>query len=154
MNRVGAALSTERIRVDVSAATKHQVLDEAGKLFSTYEGWDAAHIAACLAAREKVGSTGLGHGVAIPHARLKGLRHAVAAHMRLKMAIDFDAPDGKPVSELLVLLVPEQATEEHLQLLAEAAAMLDDRSFRDRLRHCTDAAGVYRAFVEWTPTGP
>lgn len=154
MNRVGAALSVGRIRVDLLAATKHQVLDEAGKLFSTHEGWEVPYITSCLVAREQMGSTGLGQGVALPHARLKGLRHAVAGHIRLKMAIDFDAPDGKPVSDLLVLLVPEEATEEHLQLLADAASMLNERAFRERLRRCTEAAAVYQAFVDWAPSGP
>jgi len=103
-------------------------------------------------ARENLGSTGLGQGVAIPHARLKGLRQAVAAYLRVNPAISFDAPDGKPVSELLFLLVPEQATEDHLQTLAEAAEMFNDRRFRDHLRNQFSATSVYQAFVDWPMT--
>jgi len=149
MNRVGAVLSPSRIRMAFSAVNKNQVLEEAGRLFASYEGLESAHIAASLAARESLGSTGLGHGVAIPHARLKGLQQAVAAFIRLKFAVPFDAPDGKPITEVLVLLVPEQATEEHLQMLAQAAEMFNDRQFRDRLRHLTDAVDVYQAFIDW-----
>jgi PTS system nitrogen regulatory IIA component len=151
MNRVGAALSVSRIRTDLTAVSKEQVLEEAGRLFASYEGWEPAHITQRLAAREAVGSTGLGHGVAIPHARLKGLRQAVAAFIRPQMAVAFGAPDGKPVSEFLVLLVPDEAAEEHLQMLAQAAAMFEDRGFRERLRAETDAAGILRAFLEWPP---
>lgn len=149
MNRVAAVLAPQRIRLDLSVLSKDQVLEEAGRLFASYEGWEPSAIAARLAAREKLGSTGLGQGVAIPHARLKGLRQAVGAFIRLKFAIFFDAPDGKPVSDLLILLVPEQAAEEHLQMLAEAAQMLNDRRFRDRLHDQSDPAGVYQAFVDW-----
>jgi len=149
MSRVAAALATSRIRLAFSAASKSQVLDEAGRLFAAHEGWEPAYVTERLAARERVGSTGLGQGVAIPHARLQGLRRAVAAFIRLDSPVAFDAPDGKPVSDFLVLLVPEDAAEEHLQLLAEAAEMFNDRRFRDLLRRQSDAPGVQRAFAQW-----
>lgn len=149
MNRVAAVLSAERIRIGFSAVNKSQVLDEAGRLLASFERLEPGHITASLAARERLGSTGLGSGVAIPHARLQGLQQAVAAFIRLSFAVDFDAPDGKPVSDVLVLLVPEQATEEHLQMLAQAAEMFNDRRFRDHLHKQTDAAGVYQAFADW-----
>ena len=133
----------------LAAVNKSQVLDEAGRLLASIEGLEAGHIAASLAARERLGSTGLGSGVAIPHARLQGLRKAVAAFIRLGFAVDFDAPDGKPVSDVLVVLVPELATEEHLQLLAQAAEMFNDRRFRDHLHKQTDAQGVYQTFANW-----
>jgi len=132
-----------------TAVNKNQVLDEAGRLLASFEGSEPTSIAASLAARERLGSTGLGSGVAIPHARLQGLREAVAALIRLSFAVEFDAPDGKPVSDVLVVLVPEQATEEHLQLLAQAAEMFSDRQFRDYLHKQTDSLGVYQAFVDW-----
>ena len=75
-----------------------------------------------LFAREKLGSTGLGQGIAIPHGRIKGLKDALGAFVRPRQPIPFDAPDGKPVSLVFVLLVPEQATEKHLQILSELAA--------------------------------
>ncbi len=96
-----------------------------------------------------MGSTGLGQGFALPHARIKGLRQPLAAFIRLSVPIPFASPDGKPVSELLALLVPEQATEAHLQILAEAAQIFGDRRFREQLRHQGDAASVVRAFADW-----
>lgn len=150
MSRVGAILSRDRILVDVPGVSRQQVLEKAAELFAAYEGWDPADIATRLAARESLGSTGVGHGFAIPHARLKGLHQAVAAFLRLNLAIPFDAADGRPVSEFLVVLVPEEAREEHLQMLAEAAEMFGDRAFRERLRMQGDAAGVYRTIADWT----
>lgn len=149
MNRVAAILSPERIRIDLVVAAKKQVFEEAGRLFASHEVLEPGRVVASLLARESLGSTGLGQGVAIPHARLQGLRQAVAAFIRLSPAISFDAPDGKPVLEMLFLLVPEQATEDHLQTLAEAAQMFNDRRFRDQLRHQDSATGVYQAFVDW-----
>ncbi len=149
MNRVASILSPGRVRQDHSASTKIQLFELAGSLFAGDGGLDAAQVAASLQAREDRGSTGLGHGVALPHARVKDLRQALAAFVQLFPAISFDAPDGKPVSDALVLLVPEQAAEEHLQMLAEAAQMFNDRQFRERLRSQRDAAGVYRTFVGW-----
>jgi PTS system nitrogen regulatory IIA component len=149
MNQVASSLSTERILIDLTASGKAQLFADAGRLFAAQGGLDPAQVAASLMAREKLGSTGLGQGVAIPHARVKGLRQAHAAFIRLRPAIAFDAPDGKPVSEVLILLVPEQATEMHLQMLSEAAQMFSDRGFRDHLRDQRDVAGVWRAFADW-----
>jgi PTS system nitrogen regulatory IIA component len=91
----------------------------------------------------------LGLGVALPHVRIKHLPQAAAAFMRLKLPIPFDAPDGKPVSDMLILLVPAHATEQHLQLLAEAAQMFSDRRFREQIRTCVDVGGVRRLFANW-----
>ena len=109
-----------------------------------------AWVAASLAHREKIGSTGLGEGVAIPHARVKDLERIQVAYAHLKIPISFDAPDGKPVSDVLVLLVPKQATEEHLSILAEATQMFSDRQFRDRLHLCKHALEVKQLFQSWT----
>jgi mannitol/fructose-specific phosphotransferase system IIA component (Ntr-type) len=86
-----------------------------------------------LFAREKLGSTGLGQGIAIPHGRIKGLKAPVGAFVRLVNGVQFDAPDGKPVGLIFVLLVPEAANEHHLQLLSELAQMFSDREFREQL---------------------
>ena len=96
-------------------------------------------------------ATGLGQGVAIPHARIKGLAQAVAAFVRTRVPIDFAAPDDKPVSEFLVLLVPSHATDEHLQILADVATRFDDPAFRARLRACTGAAEAWALFAGWVP---
>jgi PTS system nitrogen regulatory IIA component len=102
-----------------------------------------------LFARERLGSTGLGHGVAIPHGRIKGLREAVGVLIRLKQPILFDAPDGKPVSLLFVLLVPDQATDLHLQLLSELAQLFSSKALREKLLAAQDAETLYRLVSEW-----
>jgi len=149
MNLIAPLLSPEHVRIDVDASGKSRIFEEVAQIFAALPGVDATHVVESLAAREKMGSTGIGQGVALPHARIKGLRQPLAAFMRLRHPISFDAPDGKPVSVLLVLLIPERATEEHLQLLAEAAQMFSDRRFRDQLRNQNDAAAIRQAFADW-----
>ncbi len=110
-----------------------------------------AAIVDALTAREKLGSTGLGQGIAIPHGRIRGLKNARGAFLRLAQPISFDAPDGRPVSQVFVLLVPEQATERHLELLSELAQMFSERSFRERLAAAPDAAAAWSAIRDWAP---
>ena len=106
-----------------------------------------------LLARERLGSTGLGHGVAIPHGRFKNVTDACGVLVRLETGVDFDAIDGKPVDLLFALLVPEESTEEHLQLLAALAEMFADEGMRARLRGCDDAQAVLTALEQWTSSG-
>ena len=100
-------------------------------------------------AREKLGSTGLGQGVAIPHGRCKNLRDGIAAFVKTEHPIPFDSPDGQPVNLIFVLLVPEKATDLHLQLLAELAQMFSDKSFREQLQHSNDPWAIYQLFCNW-----
>jgi PTS system nitrogen regulatory IIA component len=93
----------------------------------------------------------LGHGVAIPHGRIKGLKNPLAAVLRLQQAIAFEAPDDEPVSLLIFLLVPEAATQRHLEILSEIAEMLSDRDLRERLKSEPDAATLHRLISEWQP---
>lgn len=102
-------------------------------------------------AREKLGSTGLGQGVAIPHGRIKGLREAVAALVTMKEGIPFDAPDGQPVNIACILLVPEKATDKHLQILSELAQMFSDKQFRENILHSKDATHIHKLISEWEP---
>ena len=81
---------------------------------------------------------------------MNGLRDVIAMFLRTRHPLEFDAPDGKPVSQMLVLLIPEHANDRHLQLLAETAQLFCDRAFRDRLAAATDADSVYRVFAEGT----
>jgi PTS system nitrogen regulatory IIA component len=148
---VARLLSVEDILLDLDATSKKRLFEEVARLFEQRHGLDPTMVIESLSAREKLGSTGLGQGVAIPHARVKGLHHAIAAFVRLRSAIAFDAPDGKPVSELFVLLVPEQATEEHLQMLAEIAQMFCDKRFRELLRAAADPRAVLLLFAQWQP---
>jgi PTS system nitrogen regulatory IIA component len=104
-----------------------------------------------LFARERLGSTGLGQGVAIPHGRIKGLKDAVGALVRVAQAVPFDAPDGGPVSLAFILLVPEKATEKHLQILSELAQMFSDRELRQNLATVADAATLHQLVSAWQP---
>ena len=115
-------------------------------------GLDEHAIVAGLNARESLGSTALGQGVAIPHARLPGLAHPIAAFARLRSAIAFDAPDGKPVLSLLFLLVPDGATDAHLVLLAQAASMFCDKAFREGLAACVSVPEILAILTGWRPT--
>ena len=152
LNTIAKMLSPEDILLDLDVPTKKRVFEEVGRLLERRHGLAQTQVLESLSAREKLGSTGLGQGVALPHARVKHLQQAVAAYVRLKLPIPFEAPDGKPVSEMLVLLVPEHATEEHLQLLAEVAQMFCDRDFREQLRMGVDADGICHLFRNWTPS--
>jgi len=149
MNQIAQLLSPARICLDLDVSSKSRLFEEVGALFAANLELNALRIVESLVKREMLGSTGLGQGVALPHARVKGLSQPVAAYVRLCPPIPFDAPDGKPVSESLFLLVPEQATEAHLQLVAEAAQLFSDRYFRERLRKQSEVAGAYQAFVDW-----
>jgi len=131
MNPIAELLPVANITLDLDVPTKARLFEVIGRLFAASGGLDADAVAGSLAAREKLGSTGLGQGIAIPHGRIRGLREARGAFARLHTAIPFDAPDGKPVSQVFVLLVPEQATDLHLELLSELAQMFSERTFRE-----------------------
>ena len=146
MNRLAAILPVSNVLVDVDATSKKRVFEHAGLLFENQHAIARATVTDNLFARERLGSTGLGHGVAIPHGRIKGLKNPLAAVARVQQPIPFDAPDGRPVNLMFVLLVPEQATEEHLQILSEVAERFSDPAFREALLAAPDAAAVIALF--------
>ncbi len=148
-NPLVGLLAVEDILLDVDAATPERAFGRIATSIGTRHGLREADVVAGLAAREGLGSTALGHGVAIPHARLAGITRLIAGFVRLRPAIDFDAPDGKPVASLLVLLVPELATDAHLVLLAQAASMLGTQALREKLETCVTAAEIYAALAGW-----
>src|SRR5258705_8865585 len=133
MNQIAELLPLANIALDLDVTSKSRLFEAAGALFAASSGLDPAIVSLSLAAREKLGSTGLGQGIAIPHGRIKGLKEARGAFLRLKHPVSFDAPDDQPGSQVCVLLVPELATDLHLQLLSELAQMLSERTFRERL---------------------
>ena len=151
MSQIALLLPTGNILLDLDAGSKSRLFDAVGALFETNRGLRRQVVVDSLQAREKLGSTGLGQGIAIPHGRIRGLREAQGAFVRLKSPIPFDAPDGKPVAQVFVLLVPEQATEQHLQLLSELAQMFSEPRFRESLASPTDAAGLRALFERWEP---
>lgn len=152
MNQIAELLTPSNIVLDLDVPSKARLFEAVGALFATQGKLDAGAIAASLAAREKLGSTGLGQGIAIPHGRIKGLKEARGAFVRLKQAVPFEAPDGKPVAQVFVLLVPEQATDLHLQLLSELAQMFSEKSFRDSLSGAKDSADLLDLFKSWKPS--
>ncbi|MDD5247999.1 MAG: PTS IIA-like nitrogen regulatory protein PtsN [Rhodocyclaceae bacterium] len=149
MNQIAKLLPPENVVVDLDASSKKRVFEQAGLLFENNQGIGRSQVYDALFAREKLGSTGLGQGIAIPHGRIKGLKEAKGAFLRLAAPVQFDAPDGKPVGLLFVLLVPEAATEHHLQLLSELAQMFSDRAFREQLAASPDAAAIRALFQQW-----
>lgn len=147
MNLISQLLPESHVRLGLAAGSKKRVFEQAAQLFENSLGIAHTLVFDSLFAREKLGSTGLGQGIAIPHGRIKGLKEATGAFIRLAEPIAFDAPDGRPVSMLFVLLVPEQATETHLQILSELATRFADRQFREQLSQATDAAAVRALFA-------
>lgn len=139
-------LSPARVLLDLDVADRETLFARLGELAEHKAGLPADTVTAALAAREAMGSTGLGQGVAVPHGQVKGLREAVALYARLATPIAFDAPDAKPVRDVVMLLVPEWATSTHLHLLADVAQRFCDQRFRDQLHACADASAVCRLF--------
>ena len=142
MGQISQLLPPENIVLDLEASSKKRVFEHAGLVFENNQGVARSSVFESLFSREKLGSTGLGRGIAIPHGRIKGLKQACGAFIRLTTPIPFDSPDGEPVSLLFVLLVPEQATEQHLQILSELAERFSDRSCREALASAKDAETV------------
>ena len=149
MNLISPILLPENVIVDAESTSKKRVLERTGLLFENTRQVSRSQVFDSLFAREKLGSTGLGHGVAIPHGRTKGLRDAMAAFIKTQTPIPFDAPDGQPVNLIFILLVPERATDMHLQLLGELAQMFSDRNFREQLQASNDPAVLHQLFVNW-----
>lgn len=150
MNIFADLLSPEDIRLDLEVATKSALLDEIGQHMEREHGMPHDWVVQSLARREQLGSTGVGEGVAIPHARVRDLDHIQAAYLRLKTPIDYGAADGRPVRHVVVLLVPKQAADEHLRVLADAARLFSDKRFRNELEACGAAGAVEDLFGLWS----
>lgn len=146
MNPLSNLLSPSQVLLELDASSKKRVFEQAGMLFENHLGLGRAVVFDSLFAREKLGSTGLGQGIAIPHGRIKGLKQASGAFLRLATPVPFDSPDGRPVNLLFVLLVPEQATEEHLQILSELAQRFAERPFREALQVAQTADEIVALF--------
>lgn len=151
MSQIADLLPVSNVLLGLEAGSKARLFEAIGGLFERSRGVAARVVVDSLTAREKLGSTGLGQGIAIPHGRIRGLTEAQGAFARLATPIPFDAPDGKPVSQVFVLLVPEQATEHHLQLLSELAQMFSERRFRDALAQADSPAALHALFAGWRP---
>ncbi|AZG07093.1 PTS IIA-like nitrogen-regulatory protein PtsN [Pigmentiphaga sp. H8] len=151
MNLISRILPPSNVLLDLEVTSKKRVFEQVGLLFENNHGIARSVVFDSLFARERLGSTGLGQGVAVPHGRIKGLTDAVAAFVRLAQPINFDAPDGKPVQMLVFLLVPEQATQVHLEILSELAQMLSNRALREALATEPSASAIHSLLTHWEP---
>ena len=149
MNRLASILPVAQVLVGVEATSKKRAFEEAGLLFESLHGLSRALVTDSLFARERLGSTGLGHGVAIPHGRIKGLKAPMAAVFLLGQPIGFDAPDEQPVSLLIFLLVPEAATQKHLEILSEIAELLSDSALRESIKSSASQQDLHRLIAGW-----
>ncbi len=140
--------------LDLDVSSKKRVFEHAGMLFEAQSRLPHTQVYDALFARERLGSTGLGHGIAVPHGRIKGLKEAAGAFFRMRAPIPFEAPDGKPVSLIFVLLVPEKANEQHLLMLSKLAEMFSERDTRALLMDVQDAAQARSLITEWEPHAP
>ena len=151
MNQIAKLLPLANVVLDLDVSSKKRVFEQAGLLFENNEHVARSQVFDSLFAREKLGSTGLGQGIAIPHGRIKGLKDAVGAVVRTRQPIPFDAPDGQNVQLIFVLLVPERATDLHLQILSELAQMFSDPAFRAQLLAATTAEQMHTLITQWLP---
>ena len=141
-------LPPECVCSGVPAASKKRTLETLGEVLANAgPGLSARAVFNRLVARERLGSTGLGEGCALPHARVPGLDCALAAFLRLEKGVDFDSPDREPVDLVIGLLVPEESTDEHLELLAGLARILSDESVRMSVRSADEPARIREALI-------
>jgi len=142
--QVSEILSQDRIRCDIDSQSKKSALETLASLIASADsGLSETEVFDSLIARERLGSTGLGQGIALPHGRLKSTDHTLGAFVRLSSAIDFDAVDHKPVDLLFALLVPEESTEEHLQILSKLAELFSKPDMLGKLRSEKTTGGIF-----------
>jgi PTS system nitrogen regulatory IIA component len=148
---IASLLTVERIDCASETSSKKRLLEMLADMLATVDPeLTASSILESLLHRERLGSTGIGHGVAIPHGRLAGIDQAFGAFITLKQGIDYDAPDHQPVDLLFALIVPEQSTEEHLQILATLAQSFSDKETSDKLRQCRTSQDILNLTRQWT----
>jgi PTS system nitrogen regulatory IIA component len=151
MTNIAQILPLSNVLLNLEVSSKKRAFEQAGLLFENNSGVARSIVSDNLFARESLGSTGLGHGVAIPHGRIKGLKKPVAAFIRLAEPIPFESPDGEPVHLLIFLLMPESVNKQHLAILAEVAEMFSDINIRTELSNAIDAVAAHNLILSWQP---
>jgi len=152
MMKITEFVTKDRILLSRAITSKKRALELLSECVATaMPGFTAAGIFDCFVTRERLGSTGLGHGVAIPHSRLENVSRPVAAFLKLQEGVDYDAVDREPVDLLCALLVPEKSTDEHLQILAMLAEMFSDQGLCAQLRAATSSTQIYSLLANWVP---
>ncbi len=154
MNLVSRLLPLNHVVLDMDVSSKKRLFEQIGLLFENSRQIPRSRVFDSLFDREKLGSTGLGYGVAIPHGRIKTLKEPVCAFVRTAAPIAFESPDGQPVNLVFAMLVPEHANETHLELLSELAQMFSDPGLREALAATPDIQAAHRLITEWSPYAP
>jgi PTS system nitrogen regulatory IIA component len=151
MNLIAPLLRPECTLLDQAFSSKKRLFEHAAQLFESLQGLKRQEVFDNLFERERLGSTALGFGVAIPHGRIKSLKEAAGAFYRLKPGLEFDAPDNLPVTLCFILLVPQDANERHLQILGELAQLFGDAATRDRLMAVDSPDDLQKLLTAWKP---
>lgn len=149
MTYLAKILLPSNVVLGLEVSSKKRAFEQAGLIFENNCGIARSLVSENLFARERLGSTGLGHGVAVPHGRIKDLKAPLAAFVRLAEPIPFESPDGQPVNLLIFLLMPANVTQQHLETLSEIAEMFSDDALRNALATDPDAASVFNRIVSW-----
>ncbi len=150
MNLIAPLITPDTTLLDLSFTSKKKLFEHAAELLAHAHGLKSADIFTSLFERERLGSTALGYGIAIPHGRIKGLKEASGAFYRLKTPLEFDAPDNQPVSLCFILLVPKDANERHLQILGELAQLFGDETMRAKLLDVASPAELIALLGAWS----
>ena len=149
MINIATILPSQNIALDLEVSSKKCAFEQAGLLFENNCGIARSIIYNKLFERESVGSTGLGHGVAVPHGRVKGLKTPLAAFVRMAEPIPFESPDGQPVKLLIFLLIPDNIIQEHLEILSEIAEMFSSDKFRAALSSDLSPNSIHARITTW-----
>jgi len=148
--KISDILDPERVACGVSVGSKKRGLELLSSMIvSGQPSLNETEVFDSLLARERLGSTGVGQGVALPHGRMKNCTAVIGAFIQLAEGIDFDAMDSRPVDLLFALVVPEEATEEHLQTLAKLAGMFNSKELRDQLHAANSSAELFDLLAQW-----
>jgi len=153
MSVISRFFSHADVILDLNAPDKVRALEAAALFVESRHHLNHAPVFRALWRREQSGSTGLGHGIAIPHARIVGITEPIILLMRTRLPVQFGAPDREGVSIFFVILVPEHATEEHLQILAAVSEMFSDSRFREQVAAATEPSAIQHLFQEWATDG-
>lgn len=151
--KLSEIINVNRIKCDINVQSKKRALEELSSLVTQDETQlNSSDVFDSLISRERLGSTGVGYGIAIPHGRIKNCKKITGAFIQLDEGVDFDAIDNQPVDMLFALVVPEESTDEHLQVLALLASMFNNESFREQLRKTNNVEEIHQLLTEWKKT--
>jgi PTS system nitrogen regulatory IIA component len=146
-------INIKHIKINIDVHSKKRALEELSNLLAQdQEQLGASDIFDSLISRERLGATGVGYGIAIPHGRIKNCTQITGAFIKLNQGIDFNTIDNKPVDTLFALIVPEESTDEHLQVLALLASMFNEAYFRNELHNAKTEEEINQLFSEWRPS--